>query len=76
MESFEKSLEKLETIVSSLESGDLTLDESIKAFEEGMKLAGRCEAKLEEAQQKVELLIKPCDGPVVMEAFGGKNESE
>lgn len=57
-EKFEKSLEKLEKIVERLENGDLSLEESLKSFEEGMKLAQGCEELLNEAEKKVELLLK------------------
>ena len=54
--SFEESLEKLESIVSSLEKGDVPLDESIKLFEEGTALIANCNKLLENAEQKVKLL--------------------
>ena len=57
-EKFEASLEKLEKIVSRLEEGDLSLEASLTAFEEGMKLAKSCEERLNEAQQKIEILTK------------------
>ncbi len=57
-EKFETSLEKLEKIVLRLESGKLSLEDSLKAFEEGMKLALGCEKRLNEAQQKIQLLMK------------------
>ena len=50
---FEKSISELEKIVSLLESGDITLDESIKLFERGTKLAGECRKTLETAKQKI-----------------------
>lgn len=50
---FEKSISELENIVSLLESGDITLDESIKLFERGMELAGECRKTLETAKQKI-----------------------
>ena len=57
-EKFEKSLEKLEKIVERLENGDLSLEDSIQSFEEGMKLAKTCETRLTEAQKKIEILMK------------------
>ena len=56
--SFEKALEKLEALVNQMESGDLSLDDNIKAFEEGMKLAAFCNEKLGETEKKVEILMK------------------
>ena len=50
---FEKSISELEKIVSLLESGDITLDESIKLFERGTELAGECRKTLETAKQKI-----------------------
>ncbi|MDO8526382.1 MAG: exodeoxyribonuclease VII small subunit [Deltaproteobacteria bacterium] len=55
---FETAVEKLEGIVRKLESGDLTLEESLKSFEEGIGLARVCEKLLQEAKGKVEQLIK------------------
>lgn len=54
---FEEALSKLEKIVRELESGDSSLDDSVKLFEEGIKLSGICSAYLKDAQQKVEILI-------------------
>ena len=56
--SFEDSLAKLENITAELESGDLGLEESLKRFDEGVKLAEFCNRKLDEAQQKVNILLK------------------
>jgi exodeoxyribonuclease VII small subunit len=55
---FEKAMERLEEIVESLEVGELSLEESLKVFEEGMKLAQFCSHKLEEAEKKVTLLVR------------------
>jgi len=55
---FEDSLKKLEDIVTKLESGDLALEESLKLFEEGIKLSRLCTKQLEEAERKVEILLK------------------
>ncbi|MBW1704596.1 MAG: exodeoxyribonuclease VII small subunit [Deltaproteobacteria bacterium] len=55
---FEKAMERLEEIVESLEGGDLSLEDSLKVFEEGMKLAQFCSHKLEEAEKKVTLLVR------------------
>ena len=56
--SFEESLAKLEKITEELEGGDLSLEESLKRFDEGIKLAEFCNNKLDEAQQKVNILLK------------------
>ena len=54
----ESSLEKLEKLVEQLESGDLSLEESLKHFEQGVKLTRECQATLKAAEQKVEILLK------------------
>lgn len=59
---FEKSLERLETLVNEMESGDLPLEEMIKHFEEGSKLVTLCSEKLTEVEQKIERLVKKGDG--------------
>ena len=55
---FEKKLNRLEEIVEKMESGDLALDQSLKMFEEGVKLSRECHKQLGEAEQKVQLLLK------------------
>ncbi len=65
---FEKSLEQLETLVNSMEQGDLSLEASLKAFEKGVKLARSCQQALTEAEQKVELLSREADEPVAFAA--------
>ena len=55
---FEQSLEELETLVDKLERGQLTLDESLETFENGMKLARVCTQKLTKAERKIEKLIE------------------
>lgn len=54
--SFEQSLTDLESLVNHMEAGDLSLDESLKAFEQGVKLTRECQNMLDEAQQKVQIL--------------------
>lgn len=68
-EKFETSLKKLEEIVRKLEGGSLSLDESLKAFEEGVRHSSFCSKKLDEAQSKVELLLKQKDGSFKREPF-------
>ncbi len=55
---FEKALSELEVLVSTMEKGDMSLEESLKAFESGIKLTRDCQTKLSEAEQKVEMLIE------------------
>jgi exodeoxyribonuclease VII small subunit len=54
----EKSLEELEALVTKLEGGDLPLEQALKEFERGVKLTRQCQAALQEAEQKVEILLK------------------
>ena len=54
---FEKSMENLENIVTELEKGELNLDESVKKFEEGMKIAKQCNNILENAEKKITILL-------------------
>jgi len=55
---FEQALDQLEEIVEDMENGDLTLEESLKAFEQGIKLTRECQTALSEAEQKVQMLIE------------------
>jgi exodeoxyribonuclease VII small subunit len=68
-ESFETSLHVLEEVVERLESGDLTLEESLECFEQGVKSAARCRKLLREVELKVELLLKDRDGGLSLEDF-------
>lgn len=68
-EKFETSLKKLEEVVKRLESGELSLEDSMKAFEEGVKHAAICTKKLNEAERKVEVLLKRKDGTFAREPF-------
>lgn len=61
-EKFEKALSRLEGIVSKLEEGDLDLEESLKLFEEGIRLSHFCSEKLDEAERKVEILLRNREG--------------
>ena len=54
---FEDSLRDLENLVRQMEQGDLSLEESLKAFEAGIKLTRECNSKLDEAEQKISLLV-------------------
>jgi exodeoxyribonuclease VII small subunit len=66
---FEASLKKLEEIVKRLETGSLTLDDSLKAFEEGVKHAAFCTSRLDDAERRVEILLKQKDGSLKREPF-------
>ncbi len=67
---FEKKLKRLEEIVEKMETGDLSLDDSLKSFEEGVKLSKECHVQLSEAEQKVKLLVKEnADGSLETKDF-------
>ncbi|MFH2069209.1 MAG: exodeoxyribonuclease VII small subunit [Candidatus Omnitrophota bacterium] len=74
---FEDGLKRLEEIVAKLESGNLPLDDSLKLFEEGVKLVRFCNARLAEAQQKVEVLTKDQAGNVIgSQPFNSENPKD
>jgi exodeoxyribonuclease VII small subunit len=66
---FEESLKQLEGIVAQLERGDLPLEDSIKMFEEGMRLSAQCKQELDSAESKVQILLKQRDGSFKAEPF-------
>ena len=73
---FEDALKKLEKIVDDLEAGDLSLDEALEKYEEGIKLSKLCAKKLELAKKKVEILLKSEDGSVELKPFDEKMAEE
>ena len=66
---FEKALSRLEIIVNELEAGELSLDDSLKIFEEGVKLSKTCLKMLDDAERKVEILVQDKDGRKRIQAF-------
>ena len=66
---FETALARLEKIVQELEQGDLPLEQSLKLFEEGIKLSRMCNARLEEAERRVEVLLKDKSGTMIAKPF-------
>jgi exodeoxyribonuclease VII small subunit len=66
---FEKALSRLETIVTELEAGELSLDDSLRIFEEGVKLSKTCLKMLDDAERKVEILVQDKDGRKRIQAF-------
>lgn len=66
---FEDALKKLEKIVGDLEDGNLSLDDALDKYEEGIKLSKLCAKKLEVAKKKVEILLKSEDGSVELKPF-------
>ncbi len=73
MATFEESLKKLDEIVGQLENGNLPLEDSIRLFEEGVRLSTVCKKELETAEGKVQMLIKQRDGSMKTEPFPPQN---
>ena len=71
---FEESVMELEKIVAELESGDVTLDESLSLFERGIKLSKSCQKMLDAAEKRVSVLMTNGDGEIVKEEFGDMDE--
>lgn len=69
---FESALAELETIVKDLESGKVSLEESITAYERGMALKSHCEAKLRDAQMKIEKIVVGSNGSLTTQKFEDK----
>lgn len=72
---FEQSLERLELIVDKLESGEIPLEHSIDLFQEGMKLASRCQKKLENVELKIEEIFEK-DGEIIKRNFDYSEDKE
>jgi exodeoxyribonuclease VII small subunit len=66
---FEKALERLQEIVEALESGEATLERSLALFEEGVALSRRCNQRLDEAERRLEILVKKSGGGDATEPF-------
>lgn len=73
---FERSLARLEEVVRKLESPQLSLDDAMKLFEEGVELSRECQKQLEEAEGRVEILLKKADGKMAVEKFDPEPETE
>ena len=73
-EKFEEALQKLEAIVTQMEEGDLPLEETLKAFEEGVRLARVCASKLNEAERKVEKLMRDQAGKLHTTSFSEEED--
>lgn len=68
--SFESALKQLEEIVQKLEKGELTLEESLKLYEDGIRLSRLCHGKLDEAEGRIEQLLKDARGEPALDASG------
>lgn len=66
---FESSLSALEKIVRELERGDLPLEESLRLFEEGVKLSRECQDRLKQAERRIEVLLRDSEGKPVVAGF-------
>jgi len=73
---FEDALSRLEGIVEELESGELSLEQALAAFEEGIRLSRICSKQLDEAERKIEILIKGENGQLRIEDFGLESSKE
>ena len=74
-ESFEKNIERLDAIVRQLEDADLPLEKALQIYEEGMKLSEICQKQLQEAEGRIQVLMKRAGGKIVAEPFE-QNENE
>ena len=72
---FEEALETLEGLVEAMEEGELSLEESLKAFEQGIKLTRECQSALEKAEQKVQVLVNGEDLPEA-EPFDSQDDED
>ena len=76
-ETFEKNIEKLDAIVRQLEDADLPLEKALQIYEEGMRLSEVCQAQLQEAEGRIQVLMKRAGGKIVAEPFAPEeNETE
>jgi exodeoxyribonuclease VII small subunit len=73
---FERSLARLEEIVRKLENTNLSLDEAMKMFEEGVALSRDCQKQLEQAEGRIEILMKKAGGEMVAEPFEPGSDDE
>jgi exodeoxyribonuclease VII small subunit len=73
-QTFESSLATLEKIVRELERGDLPLEESLKLFEQGVRLSRECQERLNQAERRIELLLRDAEGRPVLAPFDEDEE--
>ena len=73
---FEDAMKRLEEIVEDLEGGELPLEDSLKVFEEGMKLLTFCSDKLDEVEKRVDILVKESDGRYAKKPFNTDEQEE
>lgn len=75
-QTFESSLGELEKIVRKLEDGELSLEESLKLFEDGVRLSRECQERLNQAERRIEILLKDVDGNPVLQEVTPETLSE
>jgi exodeoxyribonuclease VII small subunit len=68
-ESFEKNIERLDAIVRQLDDADLPLEKALQIYEEGMKLSEVCQKQLQEAEGRIQVLMKRAGGKIAAEPF-------
>jgi exodeoxyribonuclease VII small subunit len=73
---FETQLTALEKVVRDLERGDLPLEESLKLFEEGVRLSRECQERLNQAERRIEVLLRDGEGRAVLSAFDEEDASQ
>ncbi len=73
---FEASLEALEQIVQQLESGDLALEKSLELFEQGIRLSRECQDRLNQAERRIEVLLRDNQGRPVVSAFASTSDED
>lgn len=71
---FEEAMKRLEAIVDFLEGEEISLDDALKRYEEGIKLARFCSKKLQEAEKKIEILSRDEDGKIVKKSLSVSND--
>jgi exodeoxyribonuclease VII small subunit len=75
-QTFEASLSNLEKIVRRLEEGDLPLEESLKLFEDGVRLSRECQERLNQAERRIEILLRDEDGNAALNVVGREDAEE
>jgi exodeoxyribonuclease VII small subunit len=75
-QTFESSLGELEKIVRKLEDGDLSLEESLKLFEDGVRLSRECQERLNKAERRIEILLKDESGNPLLQEINADNLNE
>jgi exodeoxyribonuclease VII small subunit len=73
---FEEALRELEEIVNRLEQGEIPLEEALQLFEQGVKLSRSCHTKLDEAQKRVEIVLKDENGKITAQSFEMEEDNE